>query len=78
VVSVRKWNDRNLVYIFIALAGGCLILGSGITFGLLAFCAYYQIDITLHWWLLGIPLGATLIINVLLIELYGKLTQKRR
>jgi hypothetical protein len=75
-VAMRGSDDRNLVLLYIYLAGGCVILGTGITFGLLAFCAYYEIDITLHWWLLTIPPAASLLINIFLIELYRKLTHR--
>jgi hypothetical protein len=61
---MRRFNDKNLVLLYIYLAAGCVILGTGLTFGLLAVCAYYQIDLTLHWWLLTLPLAVTLAINV--------------
>jgi predicted outer membrane lipoprotein len=73
---MKPSDDRNMVLMYIALASGCAAIGTGLTFGLLAFCAYYQIDITRHWWLLGLPLAATLIINVLIIELYRRLTHR--
>jgi hypothetical protein len=73
---MRGFDDRNLVLLYIYLAAGCVIVGTGLTFGLLAICAYYKIDITLHWWLLTIPSAASLLINVLLIELYRKLTHR--
>ncbi len=73
---MRGSDDRNLVLIYIALAAGVSAIGVGLTFALLAFCAYYRIDITLHWWLLGIPVISSLLINVFLIELYRKLTRK--
>jgi hypothetical protein len=52
------------------------MLGTCITFALLAFCTYYRIDITSNWWLLAIPSAASLLINVFLIELYRKLTRR--
>jgi hypothetical protein len=70
---MRGLDNKDLVIMYILLAGGCIILGTGLTFGLLAFCVYYLIDITLNWWLFTIPSAATLIINVFLIELYKKL-----
>ncbi len=73
---MRGSDDRNLILTYIALAAGVSAIGIGLTFGLLAFCAYYRIDITLHWWLLGIPVISSLLINVFLIELYRKLTRK--
>jgi hypothetical protein len=73
---MRGSDDRNLVLLYIYLAASVAVIGVGITFALLAFCAYYNIDITLHWWLLGIPVASSLLINVLLIELYRKLTRR--
>ena len=66
-------DERNLVLMYISLAAGVMLLGTGITFAILYFCAYYGIEITRHLWLLAIPPGASLFINVLLIELYRKL-----
>jgi hypothetical protein len=73
---MRGSDDRNLVLFYIGLAAGVATLGIGITFALLAFCAYYKVDITLHWWLLGIPVFASLFINVFFIELYRRLTRR--
>jgi len=74
--EMRGSDDRNLVIFYIALAAGVATIGTGITFALLAFCAYYKIDITLHWWLLAIPVFASLFINVFLIELFRRLTRR--
>jgi hypothetical protein len=74
-VNTKRFDNRSLVLIYISLAGGCVFIGTGLTFALLAVCAYYQIDLTQNWWLLLFPLGATLGINVFLIELYKKLTR---
>jgi hypothetical protein len=69
-------DDRHLVLLYIYLAAGCVAIGTGITFALLAVCAYYKIDITRNLWLLAIPPATALLINVLLIELYKKLTKR--
>jgi hypothetical protein len=73
---MRGLDNKDLVIMFILLAGGCILIGTGLTFGLLAFCVYYRIDITLNWWLLIVPSAATLLINVFLIELYKKLIRR--
>jgi hypothetical protein len=73
---MRRSDDKNLVFLYIALAAGCVSIGTGITFGLLAICAYYHIDITKNWWLLVLPLAATLAINVVLIEICRKLMRR--
>ncbi len=73
---MRGSDDRNLVLLYIYLAAGVVILGVGITFLILAVCAYYGIDVTQNWWLMAIPAAASLLINVLLIELYRKLTKR--
>jgi hypothetical protein len=71
---MRRSDDRHLVLVYICLAAGCVMLGTGITFALLAVCAYFSIDIMRNLWLLAVPLFASLIINVLLIEIYRRLT----
>jgi hypothetical protein len=80
---IPKWeikmsgsDDRHLALLYLSLATGVVLVGTGITFAILAVCAYYGIDITLNWWLMGIPAAASLLINVLLIELYRKLTRR--
>jgi hypothetical protein len=73
---MRGTDDRNLVFLYIGLAGSCVILGTGFTFGLLAFCAYYNIDVTRHWWVMALPAAAALTVNVLCIELYQRLTRR--
>ena len=73
---MRGSDNRNLVLLYISLATGVVTLGVGITFAVLALCAYYNIDISRHWWLLGIPVFSSLLINVLLIELIRKLSRR--
>ena len=75
-IEMRGLDERNLVLLYIYLAGGCVILGVGITFLILFACAYYSIEIIKHLWLLAIPAASSLLINVLLIELYRKLTKR--
>jgi hypothetical protein len=72
---MKGTDDRQLILIYISLAAGCVILGTGITFALLAVCAYYGVDIMKHLWLLAVPPASSLLINVSLIELYKKLTR---
>jgi hypothetical protein len=73
---MRGSDDRNLILIYICLAGGVVALGVGITFAVLFVCAYYHVDITRNLWLLAIPPAFSLLINVLFIELYRKLTRR--
>jgi hypothetical protein len=68
-------DDRNLILLYIYLAMGVVILGTGITFLILFLCAWYRIEITRNLWLLAIPPASSLLINVLLVELYRKLTR---
>ncbi len=72
--KMRGSDDRNLILLYIYLAAGVVIIGVGITFLILFLCSYYNIDITRNWWLMAIPAGASLLINVGLVELYRKLT----
>jgi hypothetical protein len=71
---MKRSDDRHLILLYIYLAMGVVILGTGITFLILFICAYYRIEITQHLWLLAIPPASSLLINVFLIELYRKLT----
>jgi hypothetical protein len=73
---MRGSDDRNLVLLYIFLAAGCVVLGTGITFALLAVCAYYGVNIMQNLWLLAIPPVASVTINVLLIELYKTLAKR--
>jgi hypothetical protein len=66
----------NLVFVFIYLAVSVVMLGSGITFGILFICAFFQIDLVEHLWLLVIPPGASLLINIFLIEIYLKIARR--
>ena len=73
---MRRWDERNLVLIYIYLATSVVFLGAGITFGLLMICWSYDVDITQHYWLLSIPPVSSLILNVLFIELYRKIAKR--
>lgn len=73
---MRGPDEHNLVLLYIYLAAGCVIIGTGITFLILFLCAYYGIDIVKNLWLMVIPAASSLLINVLLIELYRKLTKR--
>jgi hypothetical protein len=75
-VAMKASDDRHLVLQYIYLATGVAVIGVGITFLILFLCAVYLIDITKHLWLLAIPPASALLINVLLIELYRKLTRR--
>jgi hypothetical protein len=73
---MRGLHPVNLVFVFIYLAVSVVLLGVGITCGLLLICAYYQIELVKHLWLLAIPPAASLLINIFLIELYIKLARR--
>ena len=73
---MRGSDDRSLVLLYIYLAAGCVAIGTGITFALLAVCAYYGINIMKNLWFLAIPPVASVTINVFLIELYKKLMKR--
>ncbi len=75
-VAMRASDDRHLVLLYIYLATGVVMIGVGITFLVLFLCAYYAIDIMKNLWLLAIPPASSLLINVLLIEMYRKLTRR--
>jgi hypothetical protein len=48
------------------------MLGVLITIGVLIVCAYLDYDISRHLWVLTIPAGLSLLLNVIFIELYRK------
>jgi hypothetical protein len=70
---MRGMTDRELIFLYLYMAGSVVALGTGITFLILFVCAYYRIDILTHLWLLCIPPLSSLLINVFLIELYRKI-----
>jgi len=73
---MRRWDEKNLILVYIYLATSVVFLGTGITFALLAICWSLGIEITRHYWLLSIPPVFSLFLNVGLIELYRKITGK--
>lgn len=75
-VEMRASDDRHLILLYIYLATGVVTIGVGLVFLILFVCAYYGIDMLKNLWLLAIPPAASLLINVLLIELYRKLTRR--
>ncbi len=64
------------MYVYLAVGSG--MLGAGLTVVLLLVCQRLGVDITRHIWLLGMPLLAALIVNVVLIELYRRRGRARR
>jgi hypothetical protein len=73
---MRRWDERNLILVYVYLATSVIFLGVGITFALLVFCWNFGVDITQHYWLLAIPPAFSLLLNVLLIELYRKIARR--
>ncbi len=65
------------VWIYVYLAVGSGLLGTGLTFILLLVCQRLEVDISLHLWLLAMPLLAALVVNVSLIELYRRRLRNR-
>jgi hypothetical protein len=75
-VKMRRWDERNLILVYVYLATSVVFVGVGITFALLTICWNNGVDITQHYWLLSIPPASSLILNVLLIELYRKIAKR--
>ncbi len=73
---MKRWDEKNLILVYIYLATSVVFLGTGITFALLTICWRLGIEITRHYWLLSIPPLLSLALNVGLIELYRKITGK--
>jgi hypothetical protein len=62
---------------YIFLAAGCASLGIIITFVVLAVCVRLGINIDQHWWIVAIPVVLSLIINIILVEIYRKFREKK-
>ncbi len=62
---------------YICLAVGTGALGTAMTFCLLFACRYYGIDVSHNIWLLAIPIGLSLVLNISLIELYSRVKKNR-
>ncbi len=73
---MNRRHNRILVFTYIYLAAGCVVVGALMTYVLLLCSQYFGIDLTANVWLLAMPLLLALILNVLLIELYKKLGRR--
>jgi hypothetical protein len=73
---MKGTDDRHLIIIYIYLAAGCVFIGIGLVFLSLLVCNDLGIDIVKNFWILGIPVIATLLINVLLIEVVQRIRRK--
>jgi hypothetical protein len=73
---MKGTDNRHLIIIYISLATGCVFIGVGLVFATLFACSYFGIDIVRNFWILGIPVIATLLINVLLIELVQRIRRR--
>lgn len=70
-------SQRNrLAIMYIYLAAGSGILGAIFIFATLVITKYYAIDLARNWWIMLIPVFLSLVINILLVELYRKLANK--
>ncbi len=67
---MRKSESLVITYIYLAIAS--LIFGVIILFGMLAVCRYFDIDLWLNWWLLGISPILAVGLNVILIEMWKR------
>jgi hypothetical protein len=74
--DMRRWDEKNLILVYIYLASSVVLLGIGITFGLLLVCWRLGVDISRNYWLLSIPPASSLILNVFFIELYRKIAKR--
>ena len=62
----------------IYFAVGCAAIGVLFAFILVFALDYFHIDVYKHLWLLLIPLVLSILLNILIIELYGKYKRKKR
>jgi len=73
---MKRRQNRILVFTYIYLAAGCVVVGTLLTYLLLLGSQYFGIDLMANIWLLAIPLLFALVLNVILIELYKKLGRR--
>ena len=73
---MKRRQNRILVFTYIYLAAGCVVVGTLLTYLLLLGSQYFGIDLMASIWLLAIPLLFALVLNVILIELYKKLGRR--
>ncbi len=66
---MKEPDLRYLVRLYIYLASTSVLLGVGITFLMLFICAYFEIDISKHFWIVAIPVVAAVILNITFVEL---------
>ena len=73
---MRKSNSRIVTFTYVYLAAGCVFVGTVLTYLLLLGSQYFGIDLMNNIWLFGIPSLLSLILNVLILELYKKLGRR--
>jgi len=71
-------SERNSILFYIYIASSSLFLGLGFVILVLYICARYDINIVQHLWLVVLPAAAAILINVLLVELFRKLTGRKQ
>lgn len=75
-IEMKRSDNSSLIFTYIYLAAGCVVVGTVVTFLLLLACEYFGVDIFKNLWLLAIPSVSALFLNVLFIELYHKFSKK--
>ena len=73
---MSRRQNRILVFTYIYLAAGCVIVGTFLTYVLLLGSQYFGIDLMANIWMLAMPLLLALVLNVFLIEVYKKLGRR--
>lgn len=69
-------NNRRLVLTYVYLAASSFGVGVILVLVMLGVCSALDVDVLQNIWVLAIPVVLTLIINVLLIELYNKIRKR--
>ena len=62
---------------YIFLAGSCVAVGVVLTFVVLSVCLRLGIDIEENFWVVAIPAVLSLILNIVLLELYHKYRKRK-
>jgi len=73
---MRNSQNRVVIFTYICLAAGCVLVGTVLTCLLVLASQYYGTDLLGHVWLLAVPSLLSLLLNVLFIELYKKLGRR--
>lgn len=65
---MKKSDSVVIAYFYLAIVSGAF--GLVLVFVVLLACQYFGVDISQNWWVLAIPVTASVLLNVVLVELF--------